>query len=82
MCQACKDLKRATNLPKGAEFFHAAEKELSNVIQQGKLPPESRTKELYHFLLHFSDMSQCGTAGVIPEGSKFSLSIRCWYPSR
>ena len=33
VCQACKDLKRATNLPKGAEFFHAAEKQLSKLIQ-------------------------------------------------
>ena len=46
MCQACKDFKRATNLPKGAEFFHAAEKYLSDTVQQGKLPPETRSRDL------------------------------------
>ena len=26
LAEICKDLKRATNLPKGAQFFHSAEK--------------------------------------------------------
>ena len=35
--QACKDFKRATNLPPGAKFFHAAEKHISQMIHSGKL---------------------------------------------
>ena len=36
LCEICKDLKRATNLPKGAQFFHAVEKYLKNEIKQGR----------------------------------------------
>ena len=47
-------------MPKGAEFFHAAEKHLSDTIQQGKLEPSTKTKDM-HFIAQMAFESNVGT---------------------
>lgn len=46
LAEICRDLKRATNLPQGAKFFHAAEKFLKTEMHQGRLAGKGHASDL------------------------------------
>jgi len=48
IAKVCKSLKRATNLPTGATFFHLVEKHLNNEIHQGRLGASSGQEAIGH----------------------------------
>jgi len=46
LAEICRDLKRATNLPIGAKFFHAVEKHLKTEMHQGRLAGKDKEIDL------------------------------------